>query len=309
MTEKKISLEVPVEYLKSYNKDQLATVIKSQANISGFILDGKVVSKEEFEEIVDTYVSKVNGGKNELIGIMRALSEKIVEKTSMGQKVEKPSTSKQESDHGNHSKFKVLDSNLPKFGGNVGKNLEEWVLVIQGYLEMGNYNSMEALLAVLPLLKDNALQQFIAFRRNYPYDGWMFFVEHLRKVFKPFDMDRRTRIELRQLKYNGNFDKFAMKFQQLANKLGDMPEKELIFLFLEALPSKTRYEVLSKDVKKLADAIRYASIFEECCRDNQSHNEHRVNYSNFQRRRDSFDREAIIISKMKKRFKKRTDRK
>jgi hypothetical protein len=84
---------------------------------------------------------------------MRALSEKIVEKTSMGQKVEKPSTSKQESDHGNHSKFKVLDSNLPKFGGNVGENLEEWVLVIQGYLEMGNYNSMEALLAVLPLLK------------------------------------------------------------------------------------------------------------------------------------------------------------
>jgi hypothetical protein len=65
MTEKKISLEVPVEYLKSYNKDQLATVIKSQANISGYILDGKVVSKEEFEEIVDTYVSKANGGKNE----------------------------------------------------------------------------------------------------------------------------------------------------------------------------------------------------------------------------------------------------
>jgi hypothetical protein len=85
MTEKKISLEVPVEYLKSYNKDQLATVIKSQANISGYILDGKVVSKEEFEEIVDTYVSKVNGGKNKLIGIMRARSEKIVEKTSMGQ--------------------------------------------------------------------------------------------------------------------------------------------------------------------------------------------------------------------------------
>jgi hypothetical protein len=69
---------------------------------------------------------------------MRALSEKIVEKTSMGQKVVKPSTSKQENDHGNHSKFKVLDSNLPKFGGNVGENLEEWVLVIEGYLEMGN---------------------------------------------------------------------------------------------------------------------------------------------------------------------------
>ncbi len=43
-----------MEYLKSYNKDQLPTVIKSQANISGYILDGKVVSKEEFEEIVDT---------------------------------------------------------------------------------------------------------------------------------------------------------------------------------------------------------------------------------------------------------------
>jgi hypothetical protein len=81
----------------------------------------------------------------------------------MGQKVVKPSTSKQESDHENHIKFKVLDSTLPKFGHIVGENLEEWVLVIQGYLEMGNYNSMEALLAVWPLLKNNALQQFIAF--------------------------------------------------------------------------------------------------------------------------------------------------
>jgi len=34
-------------------------------------------------------------------------------------------------------------------------------------------------------------------------------------------------------------------------------------------------------VRTLSDAIRCASIFEECCRDNQSH-EHKVNYSKVQ---------------------------
>ena len=144
MAEKKVSIEVPVEYLKSYNKDQLSTVIKSQANISGYILDGKLVTKEEFDQVTDDHVSKPNGGKNELIDIMRELSKRIVDKTTTVKKVEKPSTSSQESYHGNH-KFKVLDSSLPKFGGNVGENLEEWVLVIQGYLDMGNYNSIVAI--------------------------------------------------------------------------------------------------------------------------------------------------------------------
>jgi hypothetical protein len=185
MTDKKISLEVPVKFLSSYTKEQLSSVIKSQAGMCGYILDGKVVSKEAFDETIDTFVEKPNGGKNELISIMQDLSKRMVDKKATELKVEKPSTSRQESDQGNYKQFKVLDLNLPKFGANVGENLEEWVLVIQGYLDIGNYSSMEALLAVLPLLRDNALQQFIAFRRNHPIEGWKFFVEHLRKVFKP----------------------------------------------------------------------------------------------------------------------------
>jgi hypothetical protein len=51
MTDKKISLEVPVEFLNNYNKEQLASVIKSQANICGYVLDGKVVEKEIFEHL------------------------------------------------------------------------------------------------------------------------------------------------------------------------------------------------------------------------------------------------------------------
>jgi len=279
MSEKKIALEVPIDYLNSYTKEQLVTVINAQANVCGYMLGGNKVTKEYFEEVIQGHLDKKNGGKTELINIMTEMSKEITGKKAEP-KADRASTSRQDNEQ-TICRFKVLDSSLPKYSGNVGENLEEWLLVIQGYLDVGNYSPMEALLAVLPLLKDNALQQYIAFRKNHPTEGWRFFVEHMKKMFKPFDVDRRIRVELRQLKYNGNLDKFAMKFQQLANKLTDMPENELVFIFLEALPSKTRYEVLSKDVKRLSDAIRVASIYEECCRDNQS-SEHKVNFSKVQ---------------------------
>ena len=194
MTDDKISLEVPVDFLNSYTKDQLYTVISSQAILSGYILDGKEVTQQFFDETVKALVSKANGGKAELISIMQSLSKIISGKGTPEIKVDRPSTSRQENDQVNY-KFKVLDSSLPKYGGNMGENLEEWLLIIQGYLDIGNYSQVEALLAVLPLLKENALQQFITFRKAHPYDGWRSFVEHLRRVFKPFDVDRRIRVE------------------------------------------------------------------------------------------------------------------
>jgi hypothetical protein len=85
-----------------------------------------------------------------------------------------------------------------------------------------------------------------------------------------------------------------------------MPASELIFIFLEALPSKTRYEVLSKDVKKLSDAIRYASIYEECCRDNQS-SEHKVNFSKvqFPKKKRFFQQNIPSFKKNEKAFPRR----
>jgi len=269
-------MEVPVEFLNNHTKEEIVSVINSQVKLCGYVINGFTLTKEDFDKTVQDHLDKKNGGKKELIDIMKGLSMAISKQIGSDQKSEGtktsvvPKTSKQVPDQVNN-KFKVLDSSLPKYGGNIGENLEEWLLIIQGFLDIGNYSPREALLAVLPLLKENALQQFIAFRKSYPFEGWDYFVDHLRRVFRPFDVERRIRVELRQLKYNGNFDKFALKFQQLANKLNDMPEKELIFLFLEAMPPKTRYEVLSKDVRTLSDAIRCASIFEECCRDNQSH--------------------------------------
>jgi hypothetical protein len=280
MAENKVSMEVPVEFLNNHTKEEIVSVINSQVKLCGYLINGFTLTKEEFDKTVQEHLDKKNGGKKELIDIMKDLSKAISKQTGSDIKSDGPKSSKQVLDQVNH-RFKVLDSSLPKYGGNIGENLEEWLLIIQGFLDIGNYSPLEALLAVLPLLKENALQQFIAFRKNFPYEGWGYFVDHLRRVFRPFDVERRIRVELRQMKYTGNFDKFALKFQQLANKLNDMPEKELIFLFLEAMPPKTRYEVLSKDVRNLADAIRFASIYEECCRDNQSH-EHKVNYSKVQ---------------------------
>ena len=125
MAEKKIALEVPIDYLNSYTKEQMVSVINAQANVCGYIIEGKTVTKEYFDD-------KKNGGKTELINIMKELSKGITGKKAEPV-IERASTSRQDGEQTN-SRFKVLDSSLPKYSGHVGENLEEWLLVIQGYL-------------------------------------------------------------------------------------------------------------------------------------------------------------------------------
>jgi len=82
MSEKKISLEVPIDYLNSYTKDQLVTVINAQANVCGYIISGNKVTKEYFDEVIQGHLDKKNGGKTELINIMTELSKEITGKKS-----------------------------------------------------------------------------------------------------------------------------------------------------------------------------------------------------------------------------------
>lgn len=180
-------MEVPVEFLNNHTKEEIVSVINSQVKLCGYLINGFTLTKEEFDKTVQEHLDKKNGGKKELIDIMKDLSKAISKQTGSDIKSDGPKSSKQVLDQVNH-RFKVLDSSLPKYGGNIGENLEEWLLIIQGFLDIGNYSPLEALLAVLPLLKENALQQFIAFRKNFPYEGWGYFVDHLRRVFRPFDV-------------------------------------------------------------------------------------------------------------------------
>jgi hypothetical protein len=63
--------------------------------------------------------------------------------------------------------------------------------------------------------------------------------------------------------------KFYTKFQETATKIRNLPESEMVFIFEQALKSKTKYEVIKARPFTLNEAIGVASRFEECCGDRQ----------------------------------------
>lgn len=60
----------------------------------------------------------------------------------------------------------------------------------------------------------------------------------------------------------GKFDKFATKFQELFNKIENMSEQEAIPIFLQAIHTKTKYEIIKGEYNSLQDVIVTAKRFE-----------------------------------------------
>jgi len=63
---------------------------------------------------------------------------------------------------------------------------------------------------------------------------------------------------------NNDFQKYLFKFQQIANKIDDFPEKELIYHFLDGLPDKVKYDVLAQGASTMVDTIKFAGRYSEC---------------------------------------------
>ena len=100
--------------------------------------------------------------------------------------------------------------------------------------------------------------------------GWEEFKLLLIKNFVRTDKQRILRTNLRELKCAGRFDKFVEKFLSITDKISNMPEQEIIYIFLDALSPATRKELLKDDPETLTEAIRLATIQEECSDQNSA---------------------------------------
>ena len=64
---------------------------------------------------------------------------------------------------------------------------------------------------------------------------WGGFKRLLLETFEPIDKQRTLRVSLRQLRQTGKFSKFVEKFLTISDKITEMPDEELKYIFLEAI--------------------------------------------------------------------------
>jgi len=122
---------------------------------------------------------------------------------------------------------------------------------------------------VTPLLRGQALQMLKrGILKNQQYD-WNEFKEELVETFRTDTRERKIRKQLRELKHKNNFDEFITKFRELSMQVEDLPEDELLRIFIDAVKPKTRFEIISKKVDNIDEAMRIARVFEECYGENK----------------------------------------
>jgi hypothetical protein len=103
--------------------------------------------------------------------------------------------------------------------------------------------------------------------------NWLDLRDELKATYQTDTKTRKLRRELRELKQGNDFDGFLSKFRLLTNQLVDMDETEQMNTFVDALKPKVRFEVISKEVSNLQDAMKIARIFEECHANNERRND------------------------------------
>ncbi|RNA04204.1 hypothetical protein BpHYR1_033645 [Brachionus plicatilis] len=121
---------------------------------------------------------------------------------------------------------------------------------------------------------------------------------HLLATYKPDDVQRTLRSELKAIKLDVNYEESVLKFQQIVNKIEKIDEFKLAWMFYDAVDPRVRADLESKNVKTLNDAITQARIF---IRSTWSVNKPvRVYYSRNNHKKDiRIIREKIIINHSK----------
>ncbi len=118
---------------------------------------------------------------------------------------------------------------------------------------------------VVPLLAGNALQRYILLeRKNVGLVSYNELICEFEKHYQTNLNDRKLRVQLREMKFSpgSNLEKFTFKFQELANKIEQIRDDDLIFTFEESLNAipRVKSELLRQKPATLLQAIELAPI-------------------------------------------------
>ena len=251
---------------ESEKKQALRNSIEELADILRlYVIDTKIYqSREVFMSEIDRLVretcSSMIGGKTFANkAILEAISafylSRIKEKVS------------QISDtHKNHQEIKI-NQKICKLRGDREEDLEDWIFQIESCLK--EKKDIEAINAITPFVEFRALNVLKKFRENCDtraYDLWGPLKAEFRKSFKRKSDQWKYREQLDEIRFQGRFDKFVVKFMAIADKV-NMAETELIYKFISKMSGQVRQALILNTPDSLEEAIRVAASYEEANKD------------------------------------------
>ncbi|RNA37112.1 transposon Ty3-G Gag-Pol poly [Brachionus plicatilis] len=139
--------------------------------------------------------------------------------------------------------------------------IEEWIYLVETVAEDQGIDKNRLVTAVNKFLRGNALQLVRNLKKKKENLTWVELKSHLLATYKPDDVQRTLRSELKAIKLDVNYEENVLKFRQIANKIEKIDEFELVWMFFDAVDPRVRAELESKNVKTLDDAITHARIF------------------------------------------------
>ena len=139
------------EALSKLSKEDLAQTIWNQALLAGFIIKGTSVSKEVFQQYLKERAEQHNGGKDDLIDLFTAMTDRISKMldadrsvTSKGNLGAASSGVRSTSSEGPRQRARVtLDPNLPKFGGD-REELASWLFQVDNFIQYNEVPNEDA---------------------------------------------------------------------------------------------------------------------------------------------------------------------
>ena len=179
---------------------------------------------------------------------------------------------------------------MPKFGGNLTDNYDDWIFLVDSYQRFNNIKNDQMMGLILPLVRGQALQILKRMLLKEGEVNWLDYKQELKETYQTDTKARKLRKEFRQLKQGNDFDSFLSKFRTLTNQLIDMDEKEVLDMFVDALKPKAKFEVISRNITDIQEAMRVARLFEECHSTEKKNELKTVNFVEKKGNKEKFER-------------------
>ncbi|CAF0929231.1 unnamed protein product [Brachionus calyciflorus] len=216
------------------------------------------ISKEAAEYLVNLRKAKELLMKNELE------TSKIALEASRSTLENRPMSSGQvvhDDVLSNENSMRVINGSGMEFRYIERDKVDEWIYLVEVEARYQGISHDNLFDGVTKLLRGMALQMLRNLQKNGEYISWERFKSCLTATLKPSYVQWQLRSELKSIKISSNLEDDVMKFQATANKIENMPEFELVWLFLEALSPRVKAELESKNVETLNEAIRLAKLY------------------------------------------------
>lgn len=149
-------------------------------------------------------------------------------------------------------------------GSRNAKELDNFLFHMERYLDAISLTDDKAKIRTATMyLVDDAM---LWWRRRYAdiergtcsIDTWEDFQKELLKQFYPENAEHLARRSLKRLKQTGSIRDYVKEFSSLMLEIPDMPEKELLFNFMDGLQQWAEQELRRRGVQDLASAMAAA---------------------------------------------------